>query len=106
MYEDHLALVTNLSVAPGGLLTRKVMLVFWVPHIYWRRLRDKMEEIPEDSVARNVHKHEKPQFVDNSTWLSTAKPMQSTSSRLQANRNFSLSTATCRRQSTRDQLRL
>jgi len=31
------------------------LLVFWVPHIHWRRLRDKVEKIPEDSTA-NSHR--------------------------------------------------
>ena len=30
------------------------MLVFWVPHIHWRRLRNKVEEISTDSTARIV----------------------------------------------------
>ena len=28
------------------------MLVFWMPHIHWRRLRNKVEEIPTDLVGR------------------------------------------------------
>ena len=28
------------------------LLVFWMPHIHWRRLRDKVEEIPTDLVGR------------------------------------------------------
>jgi len=33
------------------------LFVFWVPNIYWRILYSKVEEIPEDSIVRNVHKH-------------------------------------------------
>ena len=31
------------------------LLVFWVPHIYWRRLYGKEKKILEDSAVRNMH---------------------------------------------------
>ena len=40
------------------------LLVFWVPHIHWRRLRDKVEDIPEDLAIRNLHIHAHAQAVD------------------------------------------
>ena len=45
-----------------------------VSYIHWRRLHDKMKEIPEDSAARFVHRHAQAQYVDNNRWLSTTKP--------------------------------
>jgi len=33
------------------------LLIFWVPHIQWRRLRYKVKKFSEDSVVRNVHRH-------------------------------------------------
>jgi len=32
------------------------LLVFWVPHIHWRRLHYKVEEIPTDSEIRTCTK--------------------------------------------------
>jgi len=49
------------------------LLVFWVSHIHWKRLRDKVDQISEDSVVRNMHRHTHAQSVNNNRWLSTAK---------------------------------
>jgi len=44
-----------------------------MPHIYWRRLCDKVEKILEDSAIRNVHKHAQAQAVNSSKCLSIAR---------------------------------
>jgi len=41
------------------------LLVFWVPHIHWRRLRDKVKEILKDSATRSV----RAQAVERATAL-------------------------------------
>jgi len=57
-----------------------------------------VEKTPEDSSARNVHRHTQAQSIDNSRCLSTAKPERSTACRSRADSNWgwlSLSTTTC-----------
>ena len=44
--------------------SRWSLLVFWVPHINQRTLRDKMEEISKSSATKNVHKRAHAQTVE------------------------------------------
>ena len=61
--------------------SRWSLLVFWIPHIHWRRLSNKVEEISENLTSSNEQKHAQVQDCRQQQMTIDNEPVQSTGGR-------------------------